>query len=101
MRVLCDAAIQLDGMDVIGETRVKIEFGAMAGGKRGPFIEMVTDGRGASIEFVGVATIDSFEDIDAAANEACEKLKLGWKEYFAKGKGGEIANDDADDSSDR
>ena len=97
VRVLCDAAVRSDGMDVIGEPRVKIEFGAMAGGKRGPSVEMVTGGQGKSIEFVGVANIDSFDDIDAAANEACEKLKQDWKESFAKRKG-EIA--DADDNRD-
>jgi diphthamide synthase subunit DPH2 len=47
---------------------------------------MITDTQGESIEFVGVARIDSFEDIDDAANEACEKLKLDWKENWRKNR---------------
>jgi hypothetical protein len=73
-------------LDVLGNLRVKIKFGETEG-KKGPFVEMVTDGQGESIEFVGVARIDSFEDIDDAANEACEKLKQDWRQYFIEREG--------------
>ena len=92
-RISCGTAVRSgDGgpcMDILGSPKAKIGIGAMTGGKRGPFIEMATDGddNGMEIEFIGVANIDSADDIDAAANEACEKLKLDWKEYFGKKRG--------------